>query len=176
MARPEGGRSRAAVLWSLVLLAVTADVVLGGPLTRLDARSVPWLTLHVGRPGTGAGGPTPLQQVLLAFTELGAPIVPALAAPCLLVVSIRRRTLRPLALLAGGGLLLLAAVYAGKVGFGRAAPETDALFTPGGRSYPSGHTATATFVWGLVAGVLPARPARSCGGCRRRSPGRRCSC
>jgi membrane-associated phospholipid phosphatase len=68
-------------------------------------------------------------------------------------ITARHRTVRPLARLAVLALLLAGSVVAAKAGFGRVPPYfPDALWS-GGRSYPSGHTATAVALWGLGASV-----------------------
>jgi membrane-associated phospholipid phosphatase len=159
--RPEGGRSaadppsRAALLaWSLLLLLVTADVVLRGPLSRLDQGLADWLRAHLDlRKLHHLGRHQKGEIALVALLQFGAPAVYAVVVPYLVVVSARRRTLRPLVRLAVLGVLLVSVVYAAKLGFGRTQPVQDEFWTSEGRSYPSGHTANATVTWGLVAWV-----------------------
>lgn len=145
-----GSRSR---LWSaglalLVLVGTGQQVVSGGPLTRLDRTVEDWLVPRRDNALTG------LAELV---TWLGAPslVVPLLVL-LVLVLGVRQKSLRvPLRV----GLALL--VLAGSVLVLKdviARPAAHGGTTHGG-AWPSGHTATATVVWGCVVALLPpARP------------------
>lgn len=133
----------------LLFVGVTLDVVLGGPLTTLD--------VDVLVASRRIDEESPVGRGLALLTQFGAwlPVLAGLV-PYVLWVSARARSPRPLGRLAVVGVLLAGSVLAGKIGFGRTHPDVDdswLLWTPDGRSYPSGHTATAIALWGLAAWV-----------------------
>jgi len=137
---------------AVLLVWVTADVLRGGAWTDIDHAVSDLLR------GTGiraADWPQPLFWVKLAVyavTQLGALLpVSAVLVPFIGWLAWRRRSWRPVFRLAVAVALLGVAVYAGKVGVGRMPPATDALHSPVGRSFPSGHMPTAVLGWGLAA-------------------------
>jgi len=133
-----------------VAAAVTLDVVLSGPLTRLDQPVSEWVrSTGLAEPGDWPAQPAPT-IVLDLLTLFGDPLVLLALLPVLAVVCWRRRTVRPLVQLALLGLLVVGTVAAMKAGIGRP-PPVELLPGEGGRSYPSGHTATAVAFWGLLA-------------------------
>lgn len=169
MARPEGGRSaalppsRAAlIVSSLLLVAVTADVLLRGPLSWFDGWSADWLRANFDLHHHGHRERAEL--VPLVLTQFGSPgAIVFVVAPWLALVCVRRRTIRPLARLAVLGLLVGGVVVTAKAVVGRTAPMVDLLWTDAGRSYPSGHAVTAVVAWGLAAWVAaegPSAPVR----------------
>ena len=180
MSRPEGGRSAAdppsrvaLVVASLVLVAVTADVLVRGPLVRLDHAAATWLRAHydIGA-ARNHGVHSPQERALVWLTQLGGPVtVLVLTAPHALFLAVRHRAVRPLARLAVAGALAIATVYTAKLTIGRTAPMADVLWTGHGRSYPSGHTVTALLIWGIVAWLAvdygSSRPVRALTGVLR---------
>lgn len=146
--RPSGCALRG---WSIplclaVLLAVSLDVLLHGPLRTLDgvvARAVrslqgalPWL-LPACDAGTSVADPV---AVVAVVSCLGAGL------------AVRERTALPLVRVAAAALPVGAVVLAAKAGYGRTGPPLDILHA-GGRSYPSGHTATAVVLWSVAAWI-----------------------
>ena len=138
-----------------VALLVTADVLAGGPLTRLDR----WVSGRVeaaGLPSEGAGRPgAQWLDLLLVFGDR------VVAIPVVLLtlgwIAWRARTVEPLVRLAVLGLATLVVVYGLKVGIARPPPPGLQYAGPP-RSYPSGHTATAVVLWGLLARCAADRP------------------
>ncbi len=135
-----------------LLVWVTVDVLRGGPWTRLDHT----VSDQLRRTGVRAADwPQPsfwVKPVAYAVAELGAwPPVFAVLVPFVAGLAWRRGSWRPVFLLGATVCLLAAVVYAGKVGVGRMPPVHDALHSPVGRSYPSGHVPTAVLGWGLAA-------------------------
>lgn len=130
----------------LLLVAwISADVLLRGPWTRLDASISSQLA------GSGLRNRPWPGDVLYALTLFGG------RAEVLIVVggfasllAWRRRTWEPLSRLVAALILLTLTVYAFKLGVGRTAPTTDLLHA-GGASYPSGHVPNAVVMWGLAA-------------------------
>jgi membrane-associated phospholipid phosphatase len=137
---------------AVLLVWVTIDVLRGGAWTDID-HVVSDLLRRTGI--RAADWPQPLFWVKLdvyAVTELGAWLpVFAVLVPFVGWVSWRRRAWRPVVLLVVAVALLAAAVYASKMSVGRMPPATDALHSPVGRSFPSGHMPTAIVGWGLAA-------------------------
>ena len=138
-----------------VALLVTADVLAGGPLTRLDG----WVSGRVragGLPSEGAGDPgARWLDLLLAFGDRLVVIPVVLVA--LAWIGLRERTAGPLVRLAVLGVATLLVVYGLKVGIARPPPPGLQYAGPP-RSYPSGHTATAVVLWGLLARCAAERP------------------
>jgi membrane-associated phospholipid phosphatase len=140
--RPPGGA--VAVALALVV-AVSADLLTGGVLERLDLRfsgvARGWDLRHSAAYPlvwllTQAGGRVTLVAVLAAVAGW---------------LAWRHGVWRPAAraVLALG--VLTVAVYAAKYGFGRTAPAyPGSYFHRGGASYPSGHVANAVVVWGVA--------------------------
>ena len=154
--------------WWLMLLAlvvgvlVTADLLVGGVLERVDLR----VSDAIGGWGLRDSAAYP---VIWAITQLGG------RATILIVLAIlvghlawRRRTWVPLlrVLLALGTLTV--GVYALKFGTGRTAPghPDEVFFHVDGASFPSGHVANAVIMWGVARWLaveygLPARVQRA---------------
>lgn len=141
------------LLWALVaVLALLGEqVLLGGPVVRLDRRVETWL---VPRRDNG------LTDVARHLTDLGLPSV-AVPLLVLLVVGLAVHRHSP-----GELLRPLVAVVALTVGVlvlkdlvGRPSPHGS---TSSGGAWPSGHTTTATVVWGCAVQALrlPRRAAR----------------
>jgi len=141
----------------VVFVLVTADVLAGGPLSRLDREVSQWAR-STGLPGRGWR--RPWQRELDQAVNFGDRQVAGL----IVVVALgwicwRARTLLPLVRLAGLCGVTAAVVSALKVGIARGAPagvQNDHPF----RSYPSGHTVTAVVLWGLLAAVVAEHPRR----------------
>jgi membrane-associated phospholipid phosphatase len=140
--RPPGAAVGAALG---VLVAVSADLLAGGVLERLDLRvsgavdgwdlqhsaayPLAWLL-------TQAGGRATLVALLVAVAGW---------------LAWRRGVWRPAARAVLALAVLTVAVYAAKYGFGRTAPAyPGSYFHRGGASYPSGHVANAVVVWGVA--------------------------
>lgn len=127
-----------------VFALVSVDVVAGGPLSRLDHRISRW-TGSSGMAGRGW---------LDWLTQFGNVVVVGAAAAAVVGwFAWRARSPRPLVRLAVLGLATAGAVTALKAGFHREDPAAWRDLGGGARSYPSGHTATAVAVWGLLADV-----------------------
>ena len=133
-----------ALLALLPVLAITVDVLAGGPLRHLDDvvagtswhRADPVLT-HLG----------------FVLDRLGQR---AVAGAVLVVVAAvlawRRRSWRPLVVTGVGLLVLNVVVGALKLGIGRTKPLSGVdLLHAGGSQFPSGHAANAVVTWGLVS-------------------------
>jgi membrane-associated phospholipid phosphatase len=130
-----------------VAVAVTADVLAGGLLTRLDHR-----ISHVTRDDWGLRFETWPRRGLRALTLFGqrGPVL-AIALPFTAWLVWRLRRWEPALRMGAALVLLTAVVYALKLGIARTAPPEDAIGTADGQSYPSGHLANAVLVWGLMA-------------------------
>lgn len=130
-----------------VVAAVTADVLAGGLLTRLDHH-----LSHLTRDDWGLryrSWPRRGLRLLTLFGQRGPILIVAL--PFAAWLAWRVRSIEPVARLVVALILLAGSVYALKYGIGRSAPPTDGLRVAGGQSFPSGHLANAVLVWGLVA-------------------------
>ncbi|WP_427913006.1 phosphatase PAP2 family protein [Ramlibacter sp. MMS24-I3-19] len=139
-------RPAVAVAWmvALVLLfgMLAADLVLHGPITRLDAPISAWFGNHL-RPST--------TQLMLAVSAMHQTVAICIVAALLAIglLSARQRHWVPLLLAAVPGGLVLNAVV--KLGFERARPAFDhPLVHLTTYSFPSGHAAGATVWWGFV--------------------------
>ncbi|MFL6130037.1 MAG: phosphatase PAP2 family protein [Mycobacteriales bacterium] len=134
-----------------VFAVVTVDMLLGGPLTALDGVLSRWVR-STRLPGRGWDRPwqRELDQLVNFGDRKAATIILVVA---LAVVCWQARTLVPFLRLAVLGALTIGTVWVLKVAIARPAPTgvgiADAL-----RSYPSGHTATAVVLWGLLAAVV----------------------
>jgi len=146
----------------LVGALITADLLTGGVLERLDLR----ISHVIGGWGLRDSGAYP---VVWAVTQLGgrATILGVLAV-LVAYIGWTRRTWVPLlrVLLALGTLTL--GVYALKHGTGRTAPghPDEVFFHLDGASFPSGHVANAVIMWGVARWLaveygLPARVQRA---------------
>ena len=128
-----------------VFVLVTVDVVAGGPLSRLDVRVSDWTRAR------GLAG----ARVLDLLTEFGdrAEVGPLVGLGTAWLAW-RARTVVPLARLAVLALLTAGLVSAFKVGIHRPPPGELLRWSDAPRSYPSGHTATAVVLWGLLATLV----------------------
>ncbi|MCW2604321.1 MAG: Phosphoesterase PA-phosphatase [Pseudonocardiales bacterium] len=127
-------------------LAVTADVLAGGLLTRLDHQ-----ISHLTRDDWGLrfrAWPRRGLRVLTVFGQRGPVLI--VAVPFVAWLAWRIRRVEPLLRLLAALVVLTASVYAIKFGIGRNAPPADVLHTKSGQSFPSGHVANAILVWGLL--------------------------
>lgn len=137
-----------AVIASIAIVAaVTADVLAGGLLTRLD-----YQLSHLTRDVWGLRFQTWPRRGLRLLTFFGqrGPIL-FVALPFAAWLAWRIHRFEPLLRLVAALVMLALSVYALKLGIGRAAPPVDALHTDAGQSFPSGHLANAVLVWGLLA-------------------------
>jgi membrane-associated phospholipid phosphatase len=127
-----------------VFVLVTIDVVAGGPLSRLDVRVSDW-TRHRGVAGQ------PVLDVLTGFGDrfyVGLAVGVGVAG-----LAWRARTIVPLVRLAVLALLTAGLIAGFKVGIHRPSPADVSGWRDVLRSYPSGHTATAVVLWGLLARI-----------------------
>lgn len=141
--------------WPVVVLAigvlvwVTADVLRGGPLTRLDRYVADWAWAAQIRHGN-------LPRGLLVYAGImpGDPLgVGFVVAPFVAGLAYWRRSWQPvLRFVVALGLLWLV-VDVAKYGIGRTSPGLVDRLHVGGRSYPSGHAATAVVMTGLVSSL-----------------------
>lgn len=155
---PIAGRHRAMWIWLLLaalgmFAAIAADVTRGGPLTLLDARLAQYLHAHA------TGGWT---RAMLAFTHLHSQAGIGALAVLLGGWFFARKAwawLWTLAVAVPGGMLLNALL---KDFFMRLRPVfDDPILTLGSYSFPSGHTASATVLYSLLAAyVLSRAPGR----------------
>lgn len=148
--------SPAALVAALVLFAlITADVVAGGPLTRLDHAVSDWAR-STGIPGTGWARPGQEQaDWLVNFGD--REVIGALVLVVLAWICVRARTVVPLVRVAVLAAAATALVLALKYGIGRPAPSAvhgSEMF----RSYPSGHTATSVILFGGLYSVVAEYP------------------
>jgi membrane-associated phospholipid phosphatase len=149
------GRPRLLLAALAVVVLVTVDVLAGGPLTHLD-RAVSDRARSTGLPGPGwtrRGQQTADMAVSFGDREVvGLIVLITIGWICL-----QARTVLPLVRLAGLSVVTSAVVLALKFGIGRHAPSgvhgPEAL-----RSYPSGHTATAVVLWGVLFAVVAEHP------------------
>jgi membrane-associated phospholipid phosphatase len=140
-----------------VFVLVTVDVLVGGPLTHLDATVSAWAR-STGLPGTGWTRPG--QEEADQLVNFGDRDV---IGPIVLItigwICLRARTVLPLVRVAVLAGVTVSIVLALKYGIGRPAPS--AVHGPEAfRSYPSGHVATAVILWGLLYSVVAEHPDR----------------
>jgi hypothetical protein len=152
--RPRGapGGSTALLVAALVAFAlVTADVLVGGPLTHLD-RAVSASARSTGLPGTGWSRPG--QEETDQLVNLGdREVVGIIVLIAIGWICVRARTVLPLVRLAVLAGVTASIVLALKYGIGRPAPS--GVHGPEAfRSYPSGHLATAVILWGTLYSVV----------------------
>jgi membrane-associated phospholipid phosphatase len=132
-----------AAVVACLLAVLTWQVIAAGALTAQDMPVHRWV---LGHPGARS---SPLWAGLGELGD-GRVTLPVLGAVCAAFWR-RRRTPRPLLVPAVALGLFAAALGIMKAAIGRAAPATgsDAVFVGGGE-FPSGHTATATVVCGMI--------------------------
>lgn len=158
--RPRGapGGSPALLLAALaVFVLVTVDVLVGGPLTHLDATVSAWAR-STGLPGTGWTRPG--QEEADQLVNFGdRDVVGVVVLVTMGWICVRARTALPLVRLAVLAGVTVSIVLALKYGIGRHAPS--GVHGPEAfRSYPSGHMATAVVLWGLLYAVVAEHPDR----------------
>jgi membrane-associated phospholipid phosphatase len=157
-------RKRTAPGWwfDLVLLAAFAALTIAlaqGHLLALDIHLADWADAH---------RPAPLYWLARVFNYLGQggqvlmPVAIVLAA----ILTVRKRSVRPLLVFAAAFVLTYITIGPLKVWLQRAAPHFDGpdrakLFNPAaigaeGMSYPSGHVANALVWYGVIALLLGA--------------------
>jgi membrane-associated phospholipid phosphatase len=141
---------------TVLLTIVTVDVLLRGPLVRLD-----WLLADYERENPLRGVAYSSARVLVLLGQRGILLLPLLI---LAIAAARRsRSWRPLVVTLLMLLALNGITYAIQATTGRTLPGTgkDLLYA-GGLAYPSGHTANATAILPLlallIAGPLGIRP------------------
>lgn len=137
------------VLATVAFLLVAWQVVRAGPATVLDARLAQWLHAHAG-PG--------LTDALLAVTHMHAPAgIAVLAAGMAVYMALKRDHYWLLAVLLTmpAGMLLNVLL---KLGFERPRPMFDEpLVMLTTYSFPSGHAAYSTMLYGLLAAYVAHR-------------------
>jgi membrane-associated phospholipid phosphatase len=128
---------------TVVLAAIADDVMSGEPLTIADARLSMWLHSH------GSYGWT---NFFAAVTLLGATLVAGPVSAGVAIYLLRRRQFywfTAFVIAVYGGITLNRLL---KHWFQRARPKfDDPIFSFAGYSFPSGHTMTATVVYGAIA-------------------------
>jgi undecaprenyl-diphosphatase len=151
---PRGGRLRALCSWRHVVFAVTLAVyvtltiavVVGSPLDRLD-QSIAQLDLHARWPGWN--------RFVLDYVMLGQRAPSTLVAlPWILWQARRQRSLRPVVLTVTALFLLNLSVGIVKIATGRYGPlvtQHAHEVLAGGNIFPSGHTANAVVLYGVMA-------------------------
>jgi membrane-associated phospholipid phosphatase len=138
-----------------VFILITVDVLAGGPLTHLDRAVSDWArSTGLPAPGWRTTGQMELDQAVNFGDRevVGLIVLVAISYLC-----VRARTIVPLVRLGLLSVVASAIVLGLKFGIGRHAPSgvhgPEAL-----RSYPSGHTATAVVLWGLLWAVVAEYP------------------
>jgi membrane-associated phospholipid phosphatase len=149
--RVPGGSPALLVAALLVFMLVTVDVLVGGPLTHLDATVSAWAR-STGLPGDGWTRPAQEQaDQLVNFGD--REVVGIIVLITTGWICVRLRTVLPLVRLAVLAGVAASIVLALKYGIGRHAPS--GVHGPEAfRSYPSGHTATAVILWGALYSVV----------------------
>jgi membrane-associated phospholipid phosphatase len=144
------GRSGTVALGCLAAFVLLTLALIGGPLPRLDESVRHWAVVHQD-PG--------VRRLAVDARWVGNAWVagPALAAATA-ATAWRTKRWRLLVLTLGLAACVAVAVVVLKVVVGRSdAPfAAHARLGAGGRSYPSGHVATAAACWGLAAAVIAA--------------------
>jgi membrane-associated phospholipid phosphatase len=142
-----GGSPTLLVAALVVVVLITVDVVLGGPLTHLDHAVSSWAR-STGIPG--AGWTRPWQEQADQLVNLGdREVVGLIVVVATGWICLRARTVVPLVRLGVLAGVAASVVLAVKYGIGRHAPS--GVHGPEAfRSYPSGHTATAVILWGAL--------------------------
>jgi membrane-associated phospholipid phosphatase len=131
---------------TLLLGAIAEDVMTGDALTVVDAQLSAWLHTHS----------TPLLTALFArITLLGSTLLAGMIAGLVAIYLLWRRQpfwFAAFVLAVYGGMILNRLL---KYCFQRARPRfDDPVFSFTGYSFPSGHTMTATVVYGAIAVLL----------------------
>ena len=141
----------------VVFVLVTVDVLVGGPLTHLDATVSDWAR-STGLPGPGWTRPG--QEEADQLVNLGdRKVVGLIVLVTIGWICFRARTVLPLVRLAVLAAVAVAIVFGLKYGIGRSAPS-GVQGPEAFRSYPSGHMATAVVLWGLLYAVVAEHPDR----------------
>lgn len=133
---------------TFVLAAISDEVMQGRPLTIMDAEFSEWLQ----------ASRTPARLNAMRFvTWLGSTVVASTITTIVgvyLLLRGRRYWFAVLVLSVAGGAILNRFL---KIAFQRARPQLDdPIFTFTGYSFPSGHTLTATVVYGCLAALIVA--------------------
>jgi undecaprenyl-diphosphatase len=150
---PQGAMGLSLTIGALVLIgaswlfgAIAEDVLTGDPLTIVDVHVANWLHAHA-TPG--------LTRVLLMITRLNGVVAISSFVVVLAIYMTWKRDwhwLLALAIIVPGGMLLNVMM---KLAFHRARPQFDDVivaFTT--YSFPSGHVAGATLLYGVLAAYL----------------------
>ena len=136
----------------LLYAAIATDVVHTGPLSQLDVDVATWVA---------ASMPSWAEWIARPFTWLGGSVGAALVVGAATLVLLARRARLEAALLVVVVLGIQVLVMTGKDGYGRSRPDAgSAIALPSSASFPSGHAATGTAVFGLLA-ILAATAART---------------
>lgn len=134
------------VAGAVVTALVTADLLAGGWVERLDER----VSAVVGAWDLRDGAGYPLLWLATQFGGRAVLVVVLVAVAGL--TARRSRSAWPLLQAVLALAVLAAVVYAVKLGAGRSAPASPggSSFDQDGTSFPSGHVANAVVVWGVV--------------------------
>jgi undecaprenyl-diphosphatase len=136
----------------LLYAAIATDVVHDGPLSEFDVDVATWVA---------ASMPSWAEWVARPFTWLGGAVGAALVVGAATLLLLARRARLEAALLVVVILGTQVLVFTGKDGYGRPRPDVgSAIALPSSASFPSGHAATGTAVFGLLA-ILVATAART---------------
>ncbi|HEY6748898.1 MAG TPA: phosphatase PAP2 family protein [Mycobacteriales bacterium] len=153
--RAPGGSPTLLLAALAVFVLITIDVLAGGPLTRLDHAVSDWAR-STGLPGPGWKKPGQ-KEADQAVNFGDRQVVGLIVLVAIGWISLRARTFVPLVRLVAFSVVASAIVLALKFGIGRHAPS--GVHGPEAfRSYPSGHTATAVVLWGLLYAVVAEYP------------------
>ena len=141
----------------LVALAVlTGNVLAHGPLVSLDQHIRDAVQARAAAPRwhwLGASPHAPAQLI----TDLGRTYVAVpLLALTVVVLAVRRHTIRPVAAAAIGVALLVATVIPAKILIGRPGPGLTTVGAHGLGMFPSGHTTTACVCFSLAVLLIVA--------------------
>ncbi|MFI1381124.1 phosphatase PAP2 family protein [Embleya sp. NPDC020886] len=139
------------LILALVLVALTVQVVAeSGPSLTLD-RTV----RNAMRDLAGAPGTAWLDGPMHFLADLGGPLPAGIAlAVAALFAAVRTRRASPIAIAAGGVLVVTIAVIGGKDLIGRPGPSESPVAADAWGFFPSGHTATSTVCYGIAALLL----------------------
>jgi membrane-associated phospholipid phosphatase len=146
----------------LILIILTINVLVHGPLTGLDERIRAAVLARADSPAWRWLSDSPHRPALL-LTDLGmyTVAVPVLAAAAV-ALAIRRHTLRPVLIALTGVVLLVGTVIPAKIIIGRPGPGLPAVLPGQLGVFPSGHTSTACICFSLaVLMLVTGRPART---------------
>ncbi len=153
--RASGGSPTLLLAALAVFILITVDVVVGGPLTHLDHAISDWAR-STGLPGKGWKRPGQMQaDQLVNFGD--REVVGVIVLISIGWICVRARTLMPLLRLGVLSAVSAAVVLSFKFGLGRTAPS--GIHGPEAfRAYPSGHTATAVILWGVLYAIVAEYP------------------